>query len=282
MYRTCTVQTNLDYSSEADMVKKLRVALALQPIATAMFANSPFTEGKPNGFLSFRSEIWRDTDADRSGMLPWAFEPGMGFERYVDYALDVPMYFVKRGDRYIDVAGLSFRDLMYGRLAALPGERATISDWANHVSTIFPEVRLKRYLEMRGADGGPWRRLPALPAYWVGILYDDDALDAAWDLVKDWTAEQRQKLRDDVPKLGFAAAIAGRKVSELASTTLALAEKGLARRRRLDATGHDESRYLQPIQEFVARGITPAEELLAKFHGDWHRSVEPVFKEYAY
>jgi len=282
MYRTCTVQTNLDFSSEADMVKKLRVSLALQPVATAMFANSPFTESKPNGFLSFRSEIWRDTDPDRSGMLPWAFEPGMGFERYVDYALDVPMYFVKRGDRYIDVAGLSFRDLMQGRLSALPGERATISDWANHVSTIFPEVRLKRYLEMRGADGGPWRRLPALPAYWVGLLYDDEALAAAWELVKSWTATERQKLRDDVPKLGFSATIAGINVLQLAQTTLELAGEGLARRRRLDSGGQDESRYLRPIQEFVARGITPAEELLEKFNGPWDRSVEPVFKEYAY
>jgi glutamate--cysteine ligase len=282
MYRTCTVQTNLDYSSEADMVRKLRVSLALQPIATAMFANSPFTEGKPNGFLSFRSEIWRHTDPDRSGMLPWAFEAGMGFERYADYALGVPMYFVKRGDRYIDVAGQSFRDLMEGRLPSLPGERATISDWANHVSTIFPEVRLKRYLEMRGADGGPWRRLPALPAYWVGILYDDDALDAAWDLVKNWTATERQKLRDDVPKLGFKATIAGLSALELAKTTLALAEKGLARRRQLDAGGHDESRYLRPIEEYVARGLTPAEELLEKFHGAWQGSVNPVFKEYAY
>jgi glutamate--cysteine ligase len=282
MYRTCTVQTNLDYSSEADMVKKLRVSLALQPVATAMFANSPFTEGKPNGFLSFRSEIWRDTDPDRSGMLPWAFEPGMGFDRYVDYALSVPMYFVKRGDRYIDVAGQSFRDLMEGRLPGLPGERATISDWANHISTIFPEVRLKRYLEMRGADGGPWRRLPALPAYWAGILYDDNALDAAWDMVKGWTAAERQKLRDDVPKLGFAATIAGRDVLQLAKITLALAQKGLARRRRLDAGGYDESRYLQPIEEYVARGITPAEELLDKFHGPWEGSVGPVFREYAY
>src|SRR6476620_7570578 len=189
MYRTCTVQTNLDFSSEADMVKKLRVSLALQPVATAMFANSPFTEGKPNGFVSFRSEIWRDTDNARAGMLPWAFEAGMGFEAYVDYALDVPMYFVKRGDEYIDVAGKSFRDFFAGKLPGLPGERATISDWANHVSTIFPEVRLKRYLEMRGADGGPWRRLPALPAYWVGLLYDDAALDAGWEIVKGWTAE---------------------------------------------------------------------------------------------
>ena len=282
MDRTCTVQTNLDYSSEADMVKKLRVSLALQPVATAMFANSPFTEGKPNGFLSFRSEIWRDTDAGRCGMLPWAFEPGMGFERYVDYALGVPMYFVKRGERYIDVAEQSFRDLMQGRLPGLPAERATISDWANHISTIFPEVRLKRYLEMRGADGGPWRRLPALPAYWAGLLYDDDSLDAAWDMVKNWTAEERQKLRDDVPKLGFAARIAGHDVLHLAKATMVLAEKGLARRRRLDAGGQDERRYLRPIEEYVARGITPAEELLEKFNGAWDRSIDPVFKEYAY
>ena len=202
MYRTCTVQTNLDFSSEADMVKKLRVSIALQPVATALFANSPFTEGKPNGFLSFRAEIWRDTDKDRTGMLPWAFEPGMGFERWVDYALDVPMYFVKHGDDYVDVAGQSFRDLMAGKLPGMPGARATISDWANHISTIFPEVRLKRYLEMRGADSGPLPNLLALPALWVGILYDDVSLDAAWDLVKPWTAEERQKLRDDVPKAG--------------------------------------------------------------------------------
>jgi glutamate--cysteine ligase len=282
MYRTCTVQTNLDFSSEADMVKKLRVSLALQPIATALFANSPFTEGKPNGFLSFRSEIWRHTDPDRSGMLPWAFEPGMGFERWVDYALDVPMYFVKRGDRYIDVAGQSFRDLMAGKLPGLPGERATLSDWANHVSTIFPEVRLKRYLEMRGADGGPWRRLPALPAFWVGLLYDDDALDAAWDLVKDWTAEERQLLRDEVPKLGFKATIRNRNVLHLARTTLRLAEHGLRRRKRLDRNGRDETRYLRPIQEIVARDITPAEELLEKFAGPWSGKVDPVFDEYAY
>jgi glutamate--cysteine ligase len=215
-------------------------------------------------------------------MLPWAFELGMGFERYVDYALDVPMYFVKRGEHYIDVAGQSFRDLMQGRLPGMPGECATISDWANHISTIFPEVRLKRYLEMRGADGGPWRRLPALPAYWVGILYDDDALDAAWNLVKTWTAEERQKLRDEVPKLGFASVIAGCDVLQLAKTTVALAEKGLARRRRLDRASHDESRYLQPIQEYVARGITPAQELLKKFENEWNRSLAPVFKEYAY
>src|SRR6187401_3738638 len=220
MYRTCTVQTNLDFSSEADMVKKLRVSLALQPVATALFANSPFTEGQPNGFASFRSEIWRDTDNQRAGMLPWAFEAGMGFERYADYALDVPMYFIKRGDSYIDVSGKSFRDHLEGKL--VPGEVATISDWANHVSTIFPEVRLKRYIEMRGSDGGPWRRLPALPAFWVGLIYDDANLDACWEMVKDWTAEERQKLRDDVPRLGFRAAIRHQSLLDIALELLRL------------------------------------------------------------
>jgi glutamate--cysteine ligase len=282
MYRTCTVQTNLDFSSEADMVKKLRVSLALQPVGTALFANSPFTEGKPNGYLSFRSEIWRDTDADRSGMLPWAFEDGMGFERWVDYALSVPMYFIKRGDTYLDVSGESFRDLFAGKLASHPGEKATISDWANHISTIFPEVRLKRYLEMRGSDGGPWRRLPSLPAFWVGLLYDQTSLDAAWDMVKDWTAEERQQLRDDVPKLGFAAKIRNRTILSLASECLALSRNGLARRARKDAGGADETRYLDPLDDLVARGTTPAEELLAKYHTEWAGSVEPIFSEYAY
>jgi glutamate--cysteine ligase len=282
MYRTCTVQANLDFSSEADMVKKLRVSLALQPVATALFANSPFTEGRPNGYLSFRSEIWRDTDADRSGMLPFAFEPGMGYGRYADYALDVPMYFVKRGERYIDVAGRSFRDLLAGRLAELPGERATVSDWANHLSTIFPEVRLKRYLEMRGADAGPWRVLPSLSAYWVGLFYDTASLDAAYDLIKPWSAQERQRLRDEVPRLGFAASIRGRDVLSLAKETLALSRAGLKKRNRLDPYGADETRYLVPLEDLVARGHTPAEELLAKFHGPWGGSVDPVFKEYAY
>jgi glutamate--cysteine ligase len=282
MYRTCTVQANLDFSSEADMVRKLRVSVALQPVATALFANSPFTEGKPNGFLSARSEIWRDTDNNRAGMLPWAFESGMGFEAYVDYALDVPMYFVKRGDQYIDVSGKSFRDFFAGKLDTMPGERPTISDWANHLSTIFPEVRLKRYLEMRGADGGPWRRLPSLTAYWVGLLYDDDVLEACWDMVKGWTAEQRQKLRDDVPRLGFRAEIGNRNVLTLAQETLRLATRGLQRRKRLDQNRRDETRYLRPLEESVAAGITPAEELLKKFHGAWNGSVDPIYEEYAY
>src|SRR6202051_1018788 len=248
MYRTCTVQTNLDFSSEADMVKKLRVSLALQPVATALFANSPFTEGKPNGYLSFRSEIWRDTDNARSGMLPWAFEPGMGFERWVDYALDVPMYFVKRGDDYIDVSGSSFRAFFDGRNNSLPGERPSLSDWANHLSTIFPEVRLKRYLEMRGADGVPWGRLPALPAFWVGLLYDGTSLDAAWDIAKHWSAHERQSLRDDVPRLGFKARIKDRYLFEIAKECLALAHSGLRRRGRIDHLGRDESRHLGPLE----------------------------------
>jgi glutamate--cysteine ligase len=282
MLRTCTVQANLDFSSEADMVKKLRVSLALQPVGTALFANSPFTEGRPNGFLSFRSEIWRDTDNQRAGTLPWAFEPGMGFERWVDYALDVPMYFIKRGERYLDVSGQSFRALMAGDLAGHPGLEATISDWANHISTIFPEVRLKRYLEMRGADSGPWRWLPALPAYWVGILYDEDSLSAAWDLTKKWSAEERQKLRDEVPRLGFKAMVQGQSVLDLALATLSIAEAGLRRRRRLDSNGRDETRYLRPLQEIVGRGVTAAEALLQKYHGPWGGSVEPIFDEYAY
>jgi len=282
MYRTCTVQTNLDFSSEADMVKKLRASIALQPVATALFANSPFTEGKPNGFLSFRAEIWRDTDSDRTGMLPWVFDDGMGFERWVDYALDVPMYFVKHGDEYVDVAGQSFRDLIAGKLPGMPGASATISDWSNHLSTTFPEVRLKRYLEMRGADSGPLPNLLALPAFWAGILYDDTSLDAAWDMVKDWTAEERQKLRDQVPKAGLAAMIRGRTVFEIASDALRLAYGGLTRRKRLDAGGHDETRYLEPLQDRLARGTTPAEELLEKFYGPWASSVEPLYKEQAY
>ncbi len=282
MYRTCTVQTNLDFASESDMVKKLRVSIALQPLTTALFANSPFTDGKPNGFLSFRSEIWRHTDSARAGMLPWVFEPGMGFERWVDYALDVPMYFVKHGDDYVDASGQSFRDLLVGKLPAMPGARATISDWANHISTIFPEVRLKRYLEMRGADSGPLPNLLALPALWVGILYDDVSLDAAWDMVKHWTAEERQKLRDEVPRLGLAATIRGHTVFTLAGEMLKLSRAGLARRRHVDVSGQDETRYLDVLDDRLARGTTPAQELLEKFHGTWAGSVDPIYIEEAY
>jgi glutamate--cysteine ligase len=279
MFRTATVQANLDFASEADMVRKLRVGLALQPLATALFANSPFTDGRPNGFLSYRSEIWRDTDNHRAGMMPFAFEEGMGYERYVDYALDVPMYFIKRGDDYIDVAGSSFRDLLAGRHPALPGERAIISDWANHLSTIFPEVRLKRYLEMRGADAGPPPMLSALPALWVGLFYDPQALDAAWDLVKDWTAEERQALRDAVPKDALRAAIRGRPLQDVAREALAIARGGLARRARLDAEGRDETRHLDALDRIADSGRTQADDLLDRFHGVWGGSVEPAFEE---
>jgi glutamate--cysteine ligase len=282
MFRTCTVQTNLDFASEADMVKKLRVSLALQPVGTALFANSPFTEGKANGFLSFRSEIWRDTDNNRSGMLPFAFEDGMGYERYVDYALDVPMYFIKRGDSYIDVAGSSFRDLFAGKHPAVPGEHATLSDWANHISTIFPEVRLKRYLEMRGSDVGLPDMLNALPAFWVGLLYDTTSLDAAWDLVKDWTAAERQQLRDDVPRLGFNAAIHDRSLLNIARECLVLARDGLKRRNRLDRNGRDETQFLAPLEAIVEAGHTPAEVMLERFRGEWNGSVEPVYNEYLF
>ena len=282
MYRTSTVQVNLDFSSEADMVHKLRVSLALQPIATALFANSPFTEGKPNGFVSARSEIWRDTDNNRAGMLPWAFDAGMGFERYVDYALDVPMYFVKRGDHYHDVAGASFRDLLAGTLPQLPGERATVADWANHLSTIFPEVRLKRYLEMRGADSGPTGRICALPSFWVGLLYDQQSLDAAWELVKDWTAADRQSLRDDVPREGLKARIRNRAALDVARDALALADAGLARRARVNLFGDDERIHLAPLQRVVEDEATLADTLLAKFHGPWGGRVDPVFAEFAY
>ena len=278
MYRTATVQVNLDYESERDMVRKMRVSLALQPVATALFANSPFTDGRPNGFLSMRSEIWRDTDRDRTGMIPFAFEDGFGYERYVDWALDVPMYFIKRDATYHDVAGSSFRDLLAGRHPARPGEIATRSDWANHVSTLFPEVRLKRYLEMRGADVGPPERIVALSAFWVGLLYDAAALDEAWQLVKGWSAEEREALRADVPKRALDAGVAGRPVREVARDALRIAHAGLKARARRDATGADETRHLAPLDE-IAAGRTPAERLLERYEGSWGRSVEPAFRE---
>jgi glutamate--cysteine ligase len=281
MFRTSTVQTNLDFSSEADMVKKLRVSLALQPVATALFANSPFTEGRLNGFLSARSEVWRHTDPARTGMLPFAFEQGMSFERYVDYALSVPMYFVKRGDIYHDVAGADFRDLLEGRLAKLPGEQATLADWADHLSTIFPEVRLKRYLEMRGADAGPRPFLPALPALFTGLLYEPVSLDAAWDMVKTWTTEAREKLRADVPRLGLAAAIHGRRLSEVAAEVLSIARRGLTTRNRRDARGFDETVFLDPLDAVLAEG-SEAERLMKKSKTQWAGSIEPAFDECVY
>jgi glutamate--cysteine ligase len=277
MLRTCTIQTNLDYSSEADMVKKFRVSLALQPLATALFANSPFLEGKPNGFLSYRSHIWTDTDPHRTGMLPFVFEDGFGYERYADYMLDVPMYFVFR-DGYVDAAGLNFRDFIDGKLSVLPGEKPTIGDWNDHLSTAFPEVRLKSFLEMRGADGGPHGRICALPAFWVGLLYDQGALDAAWDVIKHWTIEDHQRIRDEVPRLGLKArGPRGRSFQELGSVILDIAHDGLKARARLNGAGEDETGFLAPLREIVASGKTPAEDLLDLYHGEWAGDLSRIY-----
>jgi glutamate--cysteine ligase len=287
MTRTCTVQVNLDFSSEADMVKKFRASLALQPIATALFADSPFTEGKPNGYQSYRSHIWTDTDPDRTGMLDFVFEDGFGYERYVDYLLDVPMYFSYRDGRYIDLAGESFRDFLDGNLPALPGARPTLKDWADHMTTAFPEVRLKKYLEMRGADGGPWNRLCALPAFWVGLLYDSVALDAAWDLVKDFTNAERHALRDGVPRhaLKLPARIGNDRrgtVRDLAIEAVKIAAHGLKRRARLNKNGVDESLFIEPLAEIVDANQTPAERKLELYHGEWNGDIDCVFREFAY
>ena len=283
MLRTCTIQVNLDYESEADMVKKFRVGLALQPLATALFANSPLTEGRPNGFKSFRSHIWTDTDPHRTGMLPFVFEDGFGYERYCDYALDVPMYFVMREGRYIDCAGESFRAFLEGKLPQLPGEKPTIADWTDHLSTAFPEVRLKSFLEMRGADGGRWGRICALPALWVGLLYDQQALDAAWDLVKDWTIDQREALRSAVPAHALEAPVPGfGTMRDLGARVLEIASAGLSSRAMLDAGGTNEVGFLDPLREVIATGVTPADRLLAWYHGEWIGDVSNVYRELSF
>ena len=280
MLRTCTIQVNLDYQSEADMVKKFRVGLALQPLATALFANSPFTEGKPNGMLSYRSHIWSDTDPARTGMLPFVFEDGFGYDRYTDYALDVPMYFVYRDGKYIDAAGLSFRDFLKGQLSVLPGELQTIDDSNDHLSTAFPEVRLKSFLEMRGADGGPWGRICALPAFWVGLLYDQGALDAAWDLVKGWSMDEREVLRSSVPKLALDAPLpGGGTLRDIAGQVLDLSHAGLSARARTDAGGSNETGFLDPLREIVRSGKVPAQVLLDRYHGDWNGDVSRIYEE---
>ena len=280
MFRTCTVQVNLDFESEADMVKKFRVGLALQPITTALFANSPFREGRPSGFLSYRAQVWTDVDNARAGMLPWVFEDGMGFERYVDYALDVPMYFLYRDGKYIDMAGKSFRDFLARKIPDVAHIEPMLSDWADHLTTIFPEVRLKSFLEMRGTDGGMWRRICGMPALWVGLLYDARALDAAWDLVKDWTAEERQAMRDSVGKLGVKTPFRNTTVHTLAHRLLEISGEGLKRRAELDGGGMSEEGFLNPLREMVARGYTRAEEMLKNYYGPWKRDLTPLFTEY--
>jgi glutamate--cysteine ligase len=282
MLRTCTVQVNLDFAGESDMVRKLRMSLALQPIATALFANSPFVEGKPSGYLSYRGHVWTDVDPDRTGLLPFVFEPGFGFERYVDYMLDVPMYFVYRNGQYIDVAGQSFRDFLAGRLPGLPGEAPTISDWNDHLTTVFPEVRLKQYIEMRGADGGPWRRLCALPALWTGLFYDAAALDGACDLVADWTREELEQLRAGIPLLGLNTRFRAGTVREIAARVVELARGGLQRRKRFDGAGQDESQYIETMAGIVDSGRTPAERLLEDYQTRWGGRIDPIFSQEAY
>ena len=284
MYRTCTVQVNLDFASEADMVKKFRVALALQPVATALFANSPFLDGKPNGRKSWRSHIWQNLDPARTGMLPFVFEDGMGFERYVDYALDVPMYFVYRDGRYINALGQSFRDFLKGELPALPGEKPTLSDWADHLTTIFPEARIKKYMEMRGADGGPWRRLCALPAFWVGLLYDQTALDAAWDLAKGWDAETRDGLRAAASVHALQGEAKGIRLLDIAREAVRISEAGLKARARPGVGGlvPDETHFLNALQESIETGKVPADELLEKYHGEWAGDLSRIYGEYSY
>ena len=284
MRRTCTVQVNLDFGSEADMVQKLRVALALQPVAVALFANSPFFEGKPNGHKSWRSRVWRDLDAQRTGMLPFVFEEGFGFERWVQYALDVPMYFVYRDGNYIDALGQSFRDFLNGKLPALPGETPTLSDWADHLTTAFPEARIKQFIEMRGADGGPWRRLCALPVFWTGLMYDQSALDGAWDLVKDWDAETREELRVAASVDGLQAQVGGIKMHDLAREAVALSEAGLKARARPGAGGlvPDETHFLNALKESIETGQVPADELLERYHGDWEGDLTRIYGDYSY
>ncbi|NRB17742.1 MAG: glutamate--cysteine ligase [Rhodobacteraceae bacterium] len=284
MRRTTTVQVNLDFGSESDMVQKLRVALALPPVATALFANSPFFEGKPNGHKSWRSKIWRHLDEARTGMLPFAFDEGFGFEAYADYALDVPMYFVYRDGVYINALGMSFRDFLKGELPALPGEKATLSDWADHLTTAFPEARIKKYMEMRGADGGPWRRLCALPAFWVGLMYDQSALDGAWDLVKGWDAETREGLRVAASQSGLQAQVGDIKMIDLAREVVAISEAGLKARARPGAGGlvPDETHFLNALKDSLDSGKVPADELLERYHGDWGGDLTRIYGEYSY
>jgi glutamate--cysteine ligase len=278
MFRTCTVQANLDFSSEADMVAKFRTSLALQPVATALFANSPFTEGRPNGWLSARARVWTDVDADRTGLLDFVFQDGFGFETYANYAADVPMYFAYRDGRYIDLAGKSFRAFMAGQLPEMAGERPTMKDWEDHLTTVFPEVRLKTYLEMRGADSGPQSFLCALPALWTGILYDDAALHAAWDLCKHWTTEQLTALRTDAAKHGLKAQIAGRSLRDVAVDMVAISRAGLKARNRLNGGMLDETVFLRDLEDVADSGITPAERLLELYNGPWAGDARRVFE----
>jgi glutamate--cysteine ligase len=272
MLRTCTVQVNLDFANEADMRRKLRVGLLLQPVATALFANSPFTEGRPNGFLSARANVWTDTDADRTGVPAAMLEDGFGFERYVEWLLDVPMYFVARDGLLRDVAGASFRDYMAGRVEALSDLTPTVGDFADHVTTTFPEVRLKQFLEMRGADAGSPAMMIAQSAFWVGLLYDEAALDAAVSLCAGHKQDEFVGLRAVVPRKGLAAAFGAGTLRDLARDAVTIAEDGLR------ARGLGEEALLAPLREIVEGGPVQAEAWLGLYHGAWGGDVTRIFE----
>ncbi len=282
MKSTCTVQVNLDFDNEQTMVQMFRIALALQPMATALWANSPFLLGKPSGYLSYRARIWQDTDPDRSGMLPFVFEQGFGFERYVDYLLDVPMYFIKRNNQYIDATGDTFRSFLAGTHNKLKQYEATTKDFDDHMTTAFPDVRLKTYLEMRGSDGSNWSRICALPAFWVGLLYDDQSRDAAYDMIKDWSMDELRILKDGVAKFALKTPFRGRALQELALQFLKLAHNGLARRGNVGAaSGLDETTHLKPLILTAESGVSPAESLLYAYEHFWDRDILRIYKEYA-
>ena len=276
MFRTCTIQVNLDFSDERDMIRKFRTSLALQPVATALFANSPFCDGKPSGFKSLRSRVWEDTDAARTGTLAWVFEDDFGFEKYAEYILDVPMYFVYRDGEYHDVTGQSFRDFMAGTLPGFEGQTPTLDDWEQHLTTAFPEVRLKRYMEMRGGDGGPWGNICALPALWVGLLYDSKALDDAEALVSDWTPEEREYLRTAVTKDALQTPFRDGTVQDVAIEMVRIAKEGLTRR------GANEENFVDGLMDMATSGVTRADEMLDKYVNKWGMNIDKVYDDYVF
>jgi glutamate--cysteine ligase len=283
---TATVQVNLGYQSEEDMVKMLRVSLSLQPIAVALFATSPFSDGKLNGYQSYRSHRLYNNMGGRYGfMLPVAFEDGFGFEKFTDYALKtMPMLGIYKGNVFMDAKGASFQDFIDGNLSICPGQKATQADWQNHLNTIWPEVRVRRFLEMRGTDVGPPEMIKALPAFWVGLLYDKTALDAAYDMVKDWSNEDRDYLRIMTPMHGLQTPFMNgtTTVQEIAKNCLALAEAGLRRRGIRNEHGQDESIYLEPLKEIAESGRNWAQRLTESYNGPWKGDIKHLFNEMNY
>ena len=282
MTRTCTVQVNLDFASEQDMVQKLRVSLLLQPLATALFANSPFTEGQENGFMSYRAHVWTDTDNQRSGIPPVMLAPDFGFERYAEWLIDhVPMYFVYRDGQYIDVAGASFRDFMNAKVPALKGITATIGDFADHMTTAFTDVRVKRFLEMRGADSGRAEMMIAQSALWVGLLYDAAALAAATSLVAKLGWEDVMTLRSAVPRQGLGTPFGKGTLRDLAREVVAIAADGLRARYQRDINGNDESIHLAPLYQIADGGPVQSEYWLERNRTVWKGKIGKILTEAA-